>query len=1349
MMKYLIIALLSLITLSLNAQQIEGGSNSESAFGNSNEMTNNLNWYFVKLNSDVLARDLQSKSKDELKNSEGIHRKMYDLGLAEVRVFDNTLGLKALEGLVLVYFPDQSLKSVRQQLDGDEEVIRVEQNQVYFTHQDTFNDPSLNSQYAMELIYALDAVGIHTGEEKIKLAIVDDAVFIDHEDLIDNIDVFGSYDVADNDSNPNPPTSGTNAANPDRFSHGTHCAGIAGAVSNNELGIAALTNNKVEIIGIKCTRDNTENTRSIEFGTAGVVKALDNGAKVVSMSWGGPGYSQTLQDIINEATEEHGIVFISSAGNDNIEVKGYPAAYDNVLAVANTGPNDRKAGSSHFGEWIDISAPGVNILSTVYGTSSSPSGYSQYTGTSMSAPMVAGLAAYILSQDPTLSSQEVFDIIKNTADPIDGINNGYEGKLGTGRINVYNAILSTKGDEGIPIAKISTSRTDIFEGQSVTFFSGSLGRDLSYFWTFSEGSSILNSEERSPTVFFQNEGEYTVSLTISNANGSSQVDTTFQVARGFDCGLMNFPLPTTRSTGYSYSNGNGPLGGHNQNNHTAYANGYFFQGGKYVTGALIAFRQVSSNDPDNQFVEVAVYDGEGSANAPQHKLSSVRIPYSEIQTTSGLERNDYTEVVFDSPVEIPESGYFNIAIEISYEAGNNLILHSTLIGDAEGKEAYFRSGSSWSAFGLELQFDMAPIITDVKNLAEGEITVDKNEVCINEDNEVSFDINAIEGISTQTVEWVFEGGNIINSSELNPKVSFSDPGEFKAKARVRLADCAESFVSFEKTIYVTDCSQDPEIDLTSSAKSIPVGQTIDFHERARNVTKWLWTFEGGTPNTSDKRNPKVTYEEEGSYNVKLEVSNPKGDKREVSFDDYVMVYTPGDCLLEYESIITDRRNYTWQDNSFALGHNHRGTQAYANKFDKPNDRMISGGKLWIALALSNTPVDSYIEVFLMDATEAGMPHEIITQKEITFAQLQLAIQRNQGLLEVYFDELIDPKDIDSDDLFFGYKIFYESDDRMNVFGNLLNESVYQGQITFRLENGNWSDFASEPNGGIPLDAAIFPSFTSESVVSSRFELNGEEVADGERFAFEIGESLSLEAINKNGIVYNWYVNDLEFSNPFDSQTALVLNDCGLYVISLKVESNCELAGSIHTIYVEVSNAEINSEFEIIEEPYEEGFYIKDEVLTFDAGFSTGYDSIVWEAPSWFINQISESNILNPEIILMQEGVFEIKLKVFSGKCEDEFSQEITVENASILSTDMWKSGRIQLFPNPASDQLILRLENADIEQVKLDIYTGSGKWIQKVDRIEKYIDVSHLPEGIYIFRLSTNEFVENVKIIKK
>jgi subtilisin family serine protease len=283
-------------------------------------------------------------------------------------------------------------------------------------------------------INAPEAWNEEKGKENVIIAIVDTGIDLNHPDLKNKIYSSG-YDFANDDP-----------LAMDDHGHGTHCAGIAAADTNNKEGIAGVAWN-CKLLPVKVM--NKEGFGLYSWISEGIIWAADQNASVINLSIGGEFPSNTLRAALEYAYNK-GVVIVAAAGNEGGSVL-YPAAYDEYcLAVAAIDYNDLRVTlltytwESNFGPEIDVAAPGVRILST-YPVSLTPSGYLPYawgSGTSMAAPHVAGLAALIKSLKPWLKVEQIMDIIRYSCDDINS--NSYPGKddyLGYGRINMEKALV--------------------------------------------------------------------------------------------------------------------------------------------------------------------------------------------------------------------------------------------------------------------------------------------------------------------------------------------------------------------------------------------------------------------------------------------------------------------------------------------------------------------------------------------------------------------------------------------------------------------------------------------------------------------------------------------------------------------------------------------------------------------------------------------------------------------------------------------------------------------------------------------------------------------------------------------
>jgi thermitase len=251
--------------------------------------------------------------------------------------------------------------------------------------------------------------------KSIRVAVIDSGIQAGHPEFRGRIAV--QRDFVNND-----------ATAEDSSGHGTHVAGTIGAGTGNGTGVASGAFASSLVIG-KFIGSDGSGTVADEIDA--LVWAVNNGSHVINMSFGGRGYVQAEQDALTYAANR-GVVTVGAAGNSNSNIEEYPAAYPNVVAVAATDSSDQRASFSNFGSWVDISAPGVRIVSTV------PGGYGYKSGTSMSTPHVSSLAALLRNQGR--SRDNIISRMQGTA-----VDLGAAGKdpyYGHGRIDAAKAILN-------------------------------------------------------------------------------------------------------------------------------------------------------------------------------------------------------------------------------------------------------------------------------------------------------------------------------------------------------------------------------------------------------------------------------------------------------------------------------------------------------------------------------------------------------------------------------------------------------------------------------------------------------------------------------------------------------------------------------------------------------------------------------------------------------------------------------------------------------------------------------------------------------------------------------------------
>ncbi len=322
----------------------------------------------------------------------------------------------------------------------------------------TPNDPLYPQQWHLPKIKAPKGWEITKGDSTVAVGPVDSGVDWDHEDIYDKLwvnpgedingngkfDYPGDLNGIDDDGNgyvddiigfrfypslgwdPSPTEPGND--------HGTHVFGIAVAATDNGIGVAGV-GWKPKGMAFKC---GDGQYIYLSAAVNAIYYAGNKGAVATNHSYGGYSQYAPERDAIIWAHDTKNVTVCAAAGNDNVSTPHYPANYPNVIAVAATSSADIKTSWSNYGTWIDVCAPGENILSTIPNN-----GYANFAGTSMASPIVCGIASMIRSLHPSWTSYKVDSAIMRSCDNIDSLNPGYAGLLGWGRVNLYRALAQT------------------------------------------------------------------------------------------------------------------------------------------------------------------------------------------------------------------------------------------------------------------------------------------------------------------------------------------------------------------------------------------------------------------------------------------------------------------------------------------------------------------------------------------------------------------------------------------------------------------------------------------------------------------------------------------------------------------------------------------------------------------------------------------------------------------------------------------------------------------------------------------------------------------------------------------
>ncbi|HEX3047243.1 MAG TPA: S8 family serine peptidase, partial [Bacillota bacterium] len=389
-------------------------------------------------------------------------------------------------------------------LRDSNQVFIAEPNYVYKAY-GIPNDPDYSKQWGLEKINAPAGWESNTGSSGITIAILDTGIDDTHPDL--NGKVLSGYNtILDTVGLPG-----------DDHGHGTHCAGIAASLSNNNIGVAGVAW-QCNLMAVKVLSSDGygANDDIIE----GIVWAVDNGANVISMSLGGPGYSRLLQNAVDYALSQN-VVIVAAAGNDSkLNDNNFPSCFPGVISVGATNPKDGKASFSTESNSLFIAAPGERIYSTL-----PEQQYGYKSGTSMATPFVSGAVALIKSKfGAGIPVSQVFSQLKKTATDIGAA--GWDQQTGWGRLNLPAAvgnlqpdefgqlIVTVNDDEAQPVPNAQILLTNTSTGKVIynivtgtnELFDGAISTGQACFWSLPAGSYTVTAN----VMGYQTTATYTV-----------------------------------------------------------------------------------------------------------------------------------------------------------------------------------------------------------------------------------------------------------------------------------------------------------------------------------------------------------------------------------------------------------------------------------------------------------------------------------------------------------------------------------------------------------------------------------------------------------------------------------------------------------------------------------------------------------------------------------------------------------------------------------------------------------------------------------------------------------------------
>jgi len=718
------------------------------------------------------------------------------------------------------------------------------------------------------------------GHSGVVIAILDSGVDIDHPDLR----LVSGYDFGSGDSNPDD--------NSNNAGHGTACAGVAASVRNS-LGSAGIA---ADCSIMPCKVANNNGSMYFSYIQDALYWAADNGADVISMSFGAYIDSDAATDAALQYAYNAGVTLFAATANENHDYIAYPACNQYVVAVGAASPcGDRKRSSSSSSEcnpgvetdpngytcdgerwWgscygvntqdnrraVDILGPTILPTTDIGGGGGYQSGDYEpfFNGTSCATPYVAGVAALVIAANPGYTPAQVRDAIVSNSEDVINVESsaGWDRYSGYGMVDAAAAVGG--GGPVPPVAEFVGSPTSGTEPLTVSFTDQSSGSPTGWSWTFGDGGT---SSAQNPNHTYNNAGTYTVILTASNAAGSDD-ETKVNYITVNPC---NPPVAAFVGTPTS---GDYPL--------------------------EVAFTDQSTNSPTSWSWTFGD-GGTSTAQNPAHTYTTAGTYTVTLTAANGCGSDGETRANYITVTE-PVGGWVTITYD-DFESGwgnytdggGDCYLYTSGTRAHQGSNAggiQDNSGTS-SSFYHTGSHDVSAF-TDL----EVEFWFYANSMENNED----FWVQYFDGSSWRTVASYARGTDFNNNVFYNkvvqiPAGTYSYPGNAKIRFRCDASGNGDDVYIDEVEFrgYSSGGPVPPVAAFTGTPTSGDYPLTVTFTDESMgSPTSWSWTF--GDGGTSTAQDPTHTYTAAGTYTVTLTVSNEAGSDDETKVD-FITVTEPG------------------------------------------------------------------------------------------------------------------------------------------------------------------------------------------------------------------------------------------------------------------------------------------------------------------------------------------------------------------------------------------------------------------------------------------------------------------------